>query len=105
MLRELGASIVDADVLAREIVEPGQPALAEIAARFGAGVLKADGTLDRPALGAIVFSDDVARADLNAITHPKIAALAAERTRDFIEGGAQVVFYEAALLIENGLHN
>ena len=57
MLRELGARIIDADVLAREVVEPGEPALAEIAAEFGPGVVGPDGRLDRKALGTIVFAD------------------------------------------------
>ena len=71
-LAEHGAVVVDADVLAREVVEPGEPALAAIAERFGGSTLRADGTLDRAALGAIVFSDAAARADLNAITHPAV---------------------------------
>lgn len=71
-LAELGAVIVDSDVLAREVVEPGTPALAEIVQRFGSGILDASGRLDRPALGAVVFADPEARADLEAIVHPAI---------------------------------
>lgn len=104
MLREMGAAVVDADALAREVVEPGEPALAEIARRFGPGVIAADGRLDRAALARIVFADEEARRDLGAITHPRVAALAAERTRALADAGAPIVFYEAALLVENGLH-
>ncbi|MDQ4137416.1 MAG: dephospho-CoA kinase, partial [Actinomycetota bacterium] len=71
-LNELGAVHVDADALAREVVEPGTPALEAIRRRFGDGVLAPDGSLDRPVLGAIVFSDADARADLNRITHPAV---------------------------------
>ena len=100
-LVELGAVHVDADVLAREVVEPGTPGLAAIAERFGPGVIAADGSLDRPALGAIVFSDDAARADLNAITHPAVWRRAQEL---FAEAEARdphaVVVYDVPLLVE-----
>lgn len=72
MFRSLGAYVVDADVWARRVVEPGQPALEEIAAAFGDGVLNADGSLNRKALGAIVFSDASARQRLNQFTHPRV---------------------------------
>jgi len=104
MLRELGAAVVDADALAREVVEPGRPALDEIVARFGRGVLAPDGRLDRSKLAAIVFADPEARLALNAITHPRIAQLAAERGLALAAAGAPLVFYEAALLVENGIH-
>lgn len=74
MFAELGAEIVDADHLAREIVEPGQPALTDILQSFGPAVLLADGQLDRRKLAAIVFSDPAARSRLNTITHPRIRA-------------------------------
>jgi dephospho-CoA kinase len=105
MFRELGAGVVDADALAREVVEPGEPALADIVRRFGPGVLTPEGRLDRPKLAAIVFGDSAARAALNAITHPRIALLAAKRSQALAEAGTPVVLYEAALLIENGLHH
>jgi dephospho-CoA kinase len=73
MFARLGAEIVDADQLARDVVEPGQPALEEIARRFGPDILRADGRLDRAKLGRIVFADAAAREALNAITHPPIA--------------------------------
>ena len=71
---------------------------------FGAGVLDDQGLLDRPALAEIVFSDPSARKRLEAITHPRIAALSAERMRDAVAAGAERVFYEAALLVETGRH-
>lgn len=71
----LGVEVVDADVAARAVVEPGQPALARIAERFGAGILRDDGTLDRRQLRERVFADAQARRDLEAITHPAIRAL------------------------------
>jgi dephospho-CoA kinase len=72
MLRGLGAHVIDADGVAREVVRPGSDALREIAAAFGAGVLCPDGTLDRKALAARIFADPQARLTLNAITHPRI---------------------------------
>ena len=100
-LAERGAVVVDADKVAREVVEPGTPALAAIADHFGAGVLTADGSLDRAALGAIVFSDPEQRLVLNGITHPAVW----ERTRALIaEAGARdpgaVVVYDVPLLLE-----
>ena len=68
----LGVPIIDADILSRAAVAPGSPALAAVASRFGAAVLMADGTLDRAALGRIVFTDRAARADLEAIVHPEV---------------------------------
>lgn len=101
LLAARGAAVVDADQLARKIVEPGQPALVEIIARFGAGILTSEGTLDRKRLGAIVFSDPAALADLNRITHPRIAEAAAAAFATWADAGANVVFYEAALLVEH----
>jgi dephospho-CoA kinase len=101
MLRERGAAVVDADELARAVVEPGQPALDEIRATFGAGVLDATGRLDRKAMADRVFADPAARAALNAITHPRIAIRSQEEIARWAERGARVVFYEAALLVEN----
>ena len=71
-LAALGAVVVDADVLAREVVEPGTPGLAAIKEQFGSSVIAADGSLNRPALGAIIFADAAKREQLNAITHPAI---------------------------------
>lgn len=103
MFREAGVPVIDADALAREIVEPGQPALLEIAARFP-GTVDEAGHLDRAKLGALVFSDSAARAALNAITHPRIQALSLERTQALAAQGTPVAIYDAALLIENRLH-
>lgn len=98
---EHGAVIVDADQLARAAVDAGTPGLAAIAERFGPGVIAADGTLDRPALGSIVFSDAAARADLNAITHPEVWRLAQERFRSAQAADPDaVVVYDVPLLAE-----
>ncbi len=77
----LGIPVADADVAARRVVEPGQPALRRIAARFGAAILLADGSLDRRGLRAIVFADPAARRDLEAITHPAIRAMLEAKCR------------------------
>src|SRR5438105_3436971 len=73
-LARRGAVVIDADAIAREVVEPGQPGLAAVVSRFGPEVLDGGGRLDRPALAALVFDDAAARADLNAIVHPPLAA-------------------------------
>ena len=104
LLAQKGALVVDADQLARAVVEPGQPALAELVSRFGAAILTPEGRLDRKRLGAIAFADPEARADLGRITHPRIAAASARAIADASDRGAQVVFYEAALLVENHAH-
>jgi dephospho-CoA kinase len=100
-LVELGAVHVDADFLAREVVEPGTPGLEAIRERFGDGVLAADGTLDRAALGAIVFTDPEAREALNRITHPAVWRRAQQR---FDEAAATdpdaIVVYDVPLLVE-----
>ena len=101
LLAERGAVVIDYDLLAREVVEVGTPALAAIVERFGTGVLLPDGTLDRPALGAVVFGDDDARRDLEAITHPAIGALAWERDGAAPDGA--VVVHDHPLLVETGL--
>ena len=105
MLRQLGAEVIDADQVARNVVQPGQPALAEIARVFGAEVLLSDGTLDRKKLGARVFGDDELRRTLNAITHPRIAAETARRIAEASHRGLAQLVYEVTLLVENGLHH
>lgn len=102
LLRERGVPVVDADQVARDLVLPGQPALAEIAARFP-GVVAPDGRLDRKALGARVFADEAERKALNEILHPRIAAESGSRLAALAKGGAQLAIYEAALIVENGL--
>lgn len=102
-LAERGAVVVDADQVAREVVEPGKPALAAIAEAFGDGVIAPDGSLDRAALGAIVFSDPEGRLRLNAITHP--AVLQRSRVLFAAAGAADpeaVVVYDIPLLVEAG---
>lgn len=100
-LAELGAVVVDADVLAREVVAPGTPGLADVVAEFGPEVLRADGTLDRDRLGAIMFADPAARARLNAIVHPLVAAATAQR---FAAAPADaIVVHDVPLLVEVGL--
>ncbi len=100
-LAELGAVVVDADKLAREVVQPGTPGLAAIRERFGDEVIGADGALDRAALGAIVFSDERARLDLNAITHPAIRRLTAQRIEDARAADPNVVIVQdIPLLVE-----
>ena len=101
--RERGVPVVDADALAREVVVPGSAASLEIREAFGDGVFAPDGTLDRKALAAVVFSDEAKRKRLNAITHPKIAVLSAECASKLKARGEPLACYEAALLVENGL--
>ena len=101
-LADLGAVVVDADRLARAVTEPGEPAVAAIAERFGADLVDADGRLDRSALGRIVFADPAALADLEAIVHPAVwprilAALDAAATSD-----APAVVLEAIRLVDGG---
>lgn len=100
MLAELGAVVVDADLLARDVVAPGTTGLAEIVDAFGGEVLTADGGLDRPAMGARVFADEAARRRLEAIVHPRVRARAAE-----LEAAAEpddVVVHDIPLLAETG---
>ncbi|MFF8440308.1 dephospho-CoA kinase [Streptomyces californicus] len=101
LLVERGAVLIDSDRIAREVVEPGTPGLAAVIEEFGPDVLTAEGTLDRPALGALVFADDLRRAALNAIVHPLVGARAAELERAAPEDA--VVVHDVPLLTENGL--
>ena len=98
-LEKLGARVIDADVVSREVVEPGQPALASIVAIFGADVLNADGTLNRARLGDIVFTNKEAREKLNNIVHPAVR----ERSlKLFAEAeNHKVVIYDVPLLVES----
>ena len=101
--RERGVPVVDADALAREVVAAGSEGLAAIAAELGAHLLAPDGTLDRKKVAAEVFADPKKLARLNAITHPRIAALGVQRTAELAARGEPLACYEAALLVENGL--
>ena len=103
-LRTLGAHVIDADQLARDVVEPGEPALEEIVSRFGSAVLAANGTLDRAALSKLVFGDRAARADLNRIVHPRIATASQARMAELAASGVETVIYEAALIVESKLY-
>ena len=103
MLRELGAAVVDADEAARAVVEPGQPALAEIRAEFGDEVIGPGDQLDRKALAARVFNDEPARLKLNAITHPKVREWMGARMAEADAAGAAVAFMDTPLLFETGL--
>jgi dephospho-CoA kinase len=98
-----GIPVIDADQLAREVVAPGSEGLSELVDAFGADILAPDGSLDRKVLGARVFQSDELRRQLNAITHPRIGRLSAERIAA-IDATAPYAVYEAALLVENGLH-
>lgn len=100
-LAEHGAVVVDSDVIAREVVEPGTHGLARVVAEFGAGVLASDGSLDRSALGRLVFGDDRRRRALNAIVHPLVGARAAELVA--AAPADAIVVHDIPLLVENGL--
>ncbi|WP_035805355.1 dephospho-CoA kinase [Kitasatospora mediocidica] len=101
LLASYGAVLVDSDLIAREVVAPGTPGLAAVAAAFGPGVLAADGSLDRPALGAVVFADAERLQTLNAIVHPLVRARSAEL--EAAAGPGDVVVHDVPLLAENGL--
>ena len=103
MFRTLGAEVIDADQVARDVVAPGTPGLAEVARRFP-GVVDAAGHLDRAALAARVFGDAAERLALETLVHPRIREEVARRTEALARAGVPVVLYDAALLIENGLH-
>ena len=93
--------LIDADAVAREVVEPGTPGLAQVTGAFGPGVLRADGSLDRDKLGSVVFADPELRAKLNAIIHPLVGARMAELERSAPPGS--VVVHDVPLLAENDL--
>lgn len=99
LFQALGVPVIDSDEIARDVVAPGTPALAAIQARFGAGVIQADGTLDRRALRQIVFGDPLARRDLEAITHPAIRAEMESRSR---AAGGTYQLLAIPLLVEGG---
>jgi dephospho-CoA kinase len=104
MFARLGAVVIDADQLAREVVEPGQPALQEIVATFGRDMLLPDGRLDRPKLARIIFADPVERAKLDAITHPRIRARMDEEIKAR-RSGPGVLIVDIPLLYENNRMN
>ncbi len=104
ILKRLGAAIVDADALAREVVEPGHDAWKDIVEAFGAEVLQPDQTLDRQKLRATIFNNPAARKKLEAIIHPRVRALAEERIHQHAAAGYEIVVYEVPLLFEGNLH-
>lgn len=101
LLAGYGAIVVDADRIAREVVEPGTPGLAAVVAAFGESVLTTEGTLDRPKLGSIVFADPAKLRTLNAIVHPLVGARSAEL--EAAAGADAIVVHDVPLLTENGL--
>ena len=103
VLAELGCRVLDADETAREVVEPGSPALLKVIAKFGDGVIKSDGTLDRVALGALVFADAGKRSILNSILHPYIIKQQDQRLREWEALDPDgIAIVDAALMIESG---
>ncbi|MCB0361655.1 MAG: dephospho-CoA kinase [Bdellovibrionales bacterium] len=103
ILREKGYPVIDADLLAREVVKSGQPALSEIVTHFGSGILLPSGELDRKKLGEIVFADGFRRELLEEIIHPKIRQLVTERKTRLKSQGIPLAFYDVPLLIEKRL--
>ena len=103
ILKRQGAAIINADVLAREVVEPGRQAWTEIVNTFGTAVLQPDRALDRQKLRAIIFDDPDARKKLESIIHPQVRALAEQRIREHAAAGYAVIVYEVPLLFEGNL--
>ncbi len=103
MLETRGAVVFDADLLARDAVEPGTPGYRQVVERFGPNVLAPGGGIDREALAAVVFADPAARRDLEAIVHPEIRRLFAVSTEAYRDTDA-VVLFSAPLLVETGMH-
>lgn len=101
MLARRGAVVIDADAITRSLQEPGEPVFEAMVERFGPGIVAADGTLDRPAVAAIVFSDESAKKDLEAIVHPAVGAEMVARLQAHA-GTDAVVIYDVPLLVESG---
>lgn len=104
-LAERGAVVIDADLIAREVVAPGTPGLAAVLAEFGPGLQRPDGSLDREALGKLVFADDAARGRLSGILHPLIGVRSAELWAAAEAAGADVLVHDVPLLVESGLED
>jgi dephospho-CoA kinase len=105
MLRECGLTVIEADPLAHELLEPGRPAYDDVVREFGKGVLSPDGTIDRAKLGAIVFADSGKLRRLSQIVHPRVVEATEHRLVELTRpGGPPVAVVEAALLIEAGYH-
>ena len=103
ILKRQGAAIINADVLAREVVEPDRQAWTEIVNTFGTAVLQPDRALDRQKLRAIIFDDAAARKKIESIIHPQVRALAEQRIREHAAAGYAVIVYEVPLLFEGNL--
>jgi len=104
-MRELGLNVLNADLLAHQLMEPGQPAYDDVVREFGREILAADGTVDRKKLGDIVFRDAAKRERLNQITHPRVAAAREEQLQQMERDGPHALaIIEAALLIEAGYY-
>jgi len=103
ILKRQGAAIINADVLAREVVEPGRQAWTEIVNTFGTAVLQPDRALDRQKLRAIIFDDPAVRKKIESIIHPQVRALAEQRIREHAAAGYAVIVYEVPLLFEGNL--
>lgn len=106
MLREMGFAVLDADLLAHKVIEPGQPAYYEVAREFGPDIVAPNGYINRAKLAAIVFADSAKLARLNAIIHPRVEAAAMRQLNEWARDGTrEAAFVEAALLVEAGYQN
>jgi len=105
ILKRLGAAVINADELSREVVQPGQKGWQEIVDAFGSDILQADQSLDRRKLRKIAFDDPQARKKLEAIIHPRVRALAEQRIQEYAAAGFEIVVYEVPLLFEVNLHH
>ena len=102
-IRELGFPIIDADVAAREVVEPGEEAYQEIVKAFGESILLPEGGIDRAKLGALIFHDEEKRLRLNSIVHPAVRKRMREQWENAFQKGAETVFLDIPLLFESKL--
>lgn len=105
MIQQVGIPLVDADIAARKVVEPGTEGLKEIVAYFGEEILLADGTLNRAKLGEIIFKDKEKREKLNEITHPRVKDYMLEARERFFRAGEELVFFDIPLLFESHLES
>ncbi|EAD1385815.1 dephospho-CoA kinase [Listeria monocytogenes] len=105
LIQQAGIPLVDADIAARKVVEPGTEGLKEIVAYFGEEILLADGTLDRAKLGEIIFKDKEKREKLNEITHPRVKDYMLEARERFFRSGEELVFFDIPLLFESHLES
>ncbi len=102
IFKELGAKVIDADKIAREVVEPGEAAWQEVVEEFGGNILNPDGSINRKKLGEIIFNDDKKREQLNRITHPRIMTKLKETIDNYKKENVKLVIIEAALIVERG---